>query len=116
MQGIRRQKLSGWAHVRRAIYTRVSTDQGLEQDFNSQDGFGRLQLFDAGRCQRHDLHVDTSGVHFGYAFVAKVAKQRDEFEIAWQEKAVVRPDPYPAVTPRVDAWLFCIRVTTMAML
>jgi hypothetical protein len=76
MQGIRRQKSSGWAHVRRAIYTRVSTDQGLEQDFNSQDGFGRLQLFDAGRCQRHDLHVDTSGVHFGYAFVAKVAKQR----------------------------------------
>ena len=30
-------KAGGSKHVRCAIYTRVSTDQGLEQDFNSLD-------------------------------------------------------------------------------
>ena len=30
-------KTGGSKHVRCAIYTRVSTDQGLEQDFNSLD-------------------------------------------------------------------------------
>ena len=34
-----------------------------------------------------------------------VLRRDGEFDIVWQAKAVVRPDPYLAVTPRVDAWL-----------
>jgi len=34
-----------------------------------------------------------------------VLRRDGEFDVVWQAKAVVRPDPYLAVTPRIDAWL-----------
>ena len=43
-------KAGGSKQVRCAIYTRVSTDQGLEQDFNSLDAQGEAWL-SVGRCE-----------------------------------------------------------------
>jgi branched-chain amino acid transport system substrate-binding protein len=34
-----------------------------------------------------------------------VVHQDGGFEVVWQAKAAVRPDPYLATTPRIDAWL-----------
>ena len=42
------------------------------------DGFRRFRLFEAGRSDRYDLHIDASGIHVRYSLVAEVAKLRDE--------------------------------------
>jgi urea ABC transporter urea binding protein len=34
-----------------------------------------------------------------------MVRRDGEFDIVWQAKAAVRPDPYLATTPRIDAWL-----------
>src|SRR6516162_10484557 len=66
------------AEARRMPLDRVR-DKVVRFD-GKRDRFGRIQLFYAGRCQGHDLHVDAGGVHFRYALVTEVAKLRDELE------------------------------------
>jgi branched-chain amino acid transport system substrate-binding protein len=34
-----------------------------------------------------------------------VVRRDGEFDVVWQARATVRPDPYLATTPRIDAWL-----------
>jgi len=55
-------KTGGSKQVRCAIYTRVSTDQGLEQDFNSLDA-----QYDASQAHiRSQAHAGWTLVRFKY--------------------------------------------------
>ena len=45
----------------------------------SASASARFQLLDAGRGERHDLHVDAGRIHGGDALVAEIAKFGDDF-------------------------------------
>ena len=59
-EGVLTMKAGSTKVVRCAIYTRVSTDQGLEQDFNSLDA-----QYDASQAyiRRPRRHQTTAGTH-----------------------------------------------------